>query len=589
MGDFDHPLDDLWIRIQLEIRETTHTHRVNETNATYFCFQLWPGQAEMRQSTNDDHDDHDPYWSDLMMQVKEIDVPVEYLDEEGQDIRILSGMASSAAKGKNKAKKIKPSRVLPMNSNSNLSDDEREDFEDVVHEREAQVAVNHMRQQLLEAHVKLKQSTTKSRQLRDKLSQLGKQYRDQTSVREQLEGQLFQQQMARFQHPSMASTMRTVNSTDEKRQNQKQHQHDLLFQLILRRHDDVVEFTSVDDDDASPGPSSFASSSWHKPSSFMFFQSQIRQVDSQFGHSVGSYFKFFRFMLLLHLVLCTLLSGFALRHVYEQLVVLKKTNVVHVFNFVTLGSNHALEVAWMVFLTPGVFCLVTVLKWTKEDRRAKIHQGLDREDGHTCSQLVLNAWDFASTGVSFETGRDVRKNLAQELAMVYYSSSKSPGSRRLQSHVPAIIRTLRRVLSTILYLCIQCTSWCVILLLTTRARALEDFVSSRVSSVLAPYAASVVPASVTIINAIMPTLLNLLTKFEQWQDPGFALKIRILRLFLAKMTNVLLQIFSYTLLLDPYMFTENPDDLLGSIRENVAQTFRPDIYRCRAEVGCCIH
>uniref|UniRef100_K3WCX7 Uncharacterized protein n=1 Tax=Globisporangium ultimum (strain ATCC 200006 / CBS 805.95 / DAOM BR144) TaxID=431595 RepID=K3WCX7_GLOUD len=62
-------------------------------------------------------------------------------------------------------------------------------------------------------------------------------------------------------------------------------------------------------------------------------------------------------------------------------------------------------------------------------------------------------------------------------------------------------------------------------------------------------------AVVTVINSILPTVISLLTKLEKWDDVGFSIKAMVTRLYLAKILNVLIQLFSYALLLNPYLLT----------------------------------
>ncbi|EGZ19256.1 hypothetical protein PHYSODRAFT_441591, partial [Phytophthora sojae] len=83
----------------------------------------------------------------------------------------------------------------------------------------------------------------------------------------------------------------------------------------------------------------------------------------------------------------------------------------------------------------------------------------------------------------------------------------------------------------------------------------------RFAAIFAPYASSIVPAVVTVINAILPKLISLLTTIEKWDDVGFAIKAMVTRLYLAKILNVLIQLFSFALLLDPMLLTSTQNIL----------------------------
>jgi hypothetical protein len=139
-----------------------------------------------------------------------------------------------------------------------------------------------------------------------------------------------------------------------------------------------------------------------------------------------------------------------------------------------------------------------------------------------------------------------------------------------------------------MYFALQMSSWYVIIMLTTQSSQLQLLLSSK-APILAPYSSSIVPAAVTVINSMLPAIISLLTKLEKWDDAGFAIKIMVTRLYLAKVLNVLIQMFSFTLLLDPYLLTST-ETLLGvltlhgdTIRSNVMVDFKPESYTCRAE------
>ncbi|KAF1332859.1 hypothetical protein FI667_g3124, partial [Globisporangium splendens] len=106
---------------------------------------------------------------------------------------------------------------------------------------------------------------------------------------------------------------------------------------------------------------------------------------------------------------------------------------------------------------------------------------------------------------------------------------------------------------------------------------------------LAPYVSTLIPAVVTLINSILPTVISLLTKLEKWDDVGFSIKAMVTRLYLAKILNVMIQLFSYALLLNPYLLTSTQSvtglvTFDGSkVRKNVMMQFKPTEYDCRAE------
>jgi hypothetical protein len=146
----------------------------------------------------------------------------------------------------------------------------------------------------------------------------------------------------------------------------------------------------------------------------------------------------------------------------------------------------------------------------------------------------------------------------------------------------------RRFVAFVFYMAIQAASWYLIILLTTQSAELQLQIAAK-AAMFAPYASSIVPAVVTVINALLPKLISLLTAIEKWDDVGFAIKAMVTRLYLAKILNVLIQMFSFALLLDPLLLTSRQTilDLVAfegsAVRKNVMVEFKPASFSCRAE------
>jgi hypothetical protein len=65
-----------------------------------------------------------------------------------------------------------------------------------------------------------------------------------------------------------------------------------------------------------------------------------------------------------------------------------------------------------------------------------------------------------------------------------------------------------------------------------------------------------VPVSVIVINSILPKLIEALMKLDPYDSQGDAVRILVLRTFIAKTFNVVLMSLSLLLLSDPVMFTQ---------------------------------
>ncbi|DAZ95153.1 TPA: hypothetical protein N0F65_009862 [Lagenidium giganteum] len=325
------------------------------------------------------------------------------------------------------------------------------------------------------------------------------------------------------------------------------------------------------------------------------FAADIRQVEARFGFSVASYFRFFRWIILGF--------GFIALPSIAQLVL-------HIVNLTTQVST---TVHWTAFvgiaprflvfsgylpeeaeLYTGILMLIeaqilafTIRKWVIEDKLAKTLKTMEVGDTQPkYGRVLLNAWDFSIE--SADQAGDLRKSTLEQLRVVMQEEKMSEILRN-RTRREWYKLYARRFVTFIVYVAVQASCWYVIIVLTTQSSALQDVLAKN-APVLASYAATIVPAVVTVINAILPTIISLLTALEKWDDVGFAIKAMVTRLFLAKTLNVLIQLFSLVLLLDPYMLTSMEsyaDGLVtidGSvIRRNVMVSFKPAQFECRAE------
>ncbi|KAJ8557027.1 hypothetical protein ON010_g8938 [Phytophthora cinnamomi] len=241
---------------------------------------------------------------------------------------------------------------------------------------------------------------------------------------------------------------------------------------------------------------------------------------------------------------------------------------------------------WMELL----LLLFTLRKWIAEDRMSKTVQAVDNaSEKPKYSRILLNAWDFSlmTPDVSRYQVSDLKKTIAEQVKIAM-EEEKRAETIKSRTKKQKYILYARRFVAFIFYVAIQAASWCLIILLTTQSSQLQLQLAAK-AAIFAPYASSIVPAVVTVINAILPKLISILTAIEKWDDVGFAIKAMVTRLYLAKILNVLIQLFSFALLLDPMLLTstQNILELLtfdgSTVRKNVMLRFKPESFNCRAE------
>jgi len=198
-------------------------------------------------------------------------------------------------------------------------------------------------------------------------------------------------------------------------------------------------------------------------------------------------------------------------------------------------------------------------KWIMEDRKAKsfgLFEDLDKQTKF--AQMSLNVWDHSLKDL--REVEDLKHSLLDQyfLSVHELDTAHLKESRTLKERLKLYAR---RTISNLLYLAIQGSSAVAIVYLTATSTQMSQTVLQAVGEndslswllpVVTLIAGSIVPIAVSIINAMLPTVAAFLTDFEKWDDGGFHTKLMLFRLFVAKILNALIQIFSFVQLMDPY-------------------------------------
>ena len=122
----------------------------------------------------------------------------------------------------------------------------------------------------------------------------------------------------------------------------------------------------------------------------------------------------------------------------------------------------------------------------------------------------------------------------------------------------------KRSIGILLYICLILISWALIIYLKAQSAEVAESLSSYIEG--ASYiSGSIVPGSVTVINIIVPVIIDKITAFESWDSEKTVQNVLLMKMYLAKILMVIIQFVSNLFLGDPIMFTStNPPPFLPS-------------------------
>lgn len=136
----------------------------------------------------------------------------------------------------------------------------------------------------------------------------------------------------------------------------------------------------------------------------------------------------------------------------------------------------------------------------------------------------------------------------------------------------------RRTIGFVAYLVLQFLCYVFIAYLTVSSHSIQSAANS--IGFLKFFAPSIVPAAVSSINAVFPIIIRKLTTFEQWESGVVEVNIRIFRMFLSRILNLLILGVAYGMLADPFLLASSDN---VRIRKSVEIEFTDNGFKCRLD------
>jgi len=214
---------------------------------------------------------------------------------------------------------------------------------------------------------------------------------------------------------------------------------------------------------------------------------------------------------------------------------------------------------------------LALLKWVREDRRSKLLTLKDEELHHIkFTRALLGEWDFTLSN-SKEISL-LKQSLTQNLILLL-EEAKSKKATEKRTRYEIFISYTRKFIGILLYVLLQTILGLLIIYLTAQSQNLSMIIAE-FNEDWESFASSIVPATVSIINTIMPILIKALTDFERWESQKVAIKQLVFRMYLSKILNLMLQVLSFMLLANPYMWSRM--NIYNDLRQNLAKNYTPE-------------
>jgi hypothetical protein len=326
---------------------------------------------------------------------------------------------------------------------------------------------------------------------------------------------------------------------------------------------------------------------WDKNKPLM---SDVTYIEARYGTSVGAYFKFFRWIFNKYTLMFTIALIFMIIHLVNlgnaqsEMSQAKNFDMNYLWqssdwgNFdnvipraflyssfnpgtdgteeTTYQSGERILYGVLVLLINMAFLFVSAWKWVSEDRIAKEAELEETALGkNKFSAAILGAWDHSKR--SFPEVEDYMYFLGEDWGTMLTEEYLNMRMRSRSAREKTIL-LIRRATGLLLYILIQVGCGALILYITTQSDSLQKQLrsSSTFFQQQSSIAALIVSSTATIINSIFPQIIELIAKLENYDSNGTRIKLKIQRLFIARLLNTATLAISNIMLADPYLFRD---------------------------------
>jgi len=245
----------------------------------------------------------------------------------------------------------------------------------------------------------------------------------------------------------------------------------------------------------------------------------------------------------------------------------------------------------LTLLLPTILFFDAIRKWVNEDANSKIINSIEAEQENIkFAKQFLCCWDHSLTLAT--DVEDLQCTIGSNMATMI-QVDKEQGKTQERTFNEKVKMAIRRSAGLLVYTIMLLASWATIIFLTAQQNVLAKQLAESIDG--ASYiASSIVPGCVTAINSLLPILIDKITQFESWDSEKTVIKVLLIKMYLAKILNVLIQFASYLLLADPIFFTSSSNAFFGfqtgdenlaraTIRTNVEVQFTPETFNCRLD------
>eukprot|EP00736_Rhodelphis_marinus_P008562 Rmarinus@m.28343 len=309
-------------------------------------------------------------------------------------------------------------------------------------------------------------------------------------------------------------------------------------------------FLDDDDDDVMGGLTGHRTAVKKLFRSFMTYylkygpmQADLRYIDARYGGGIAAYFHFYAWLTKNAVIVFTFYMMLIVPHVITYTSSLSSfiDYMPRVIVYSSFDVDYEEAYTICILCWAGINLLSSIylsMTYTAEDAYKKEMQ---QARAIKFSRISLNLWDYSV--VEPAEVEDLKNAVAGAFRVLRSDEEKAEqrANRSKEEWNKLYLRRTFAMLATLVVIAVGCG--CIIVI-TQSQSGISSWVDSNVSF-LGNYSDYVAPASVSLLGAALPKLIILITRFEEWDDPAFRLKMETLRIYFGKITIAATLVLSY--------------------------------------------
>jgi hypothetical protein len=206
----------------------------------------------------------------------------------------------------------------------------------------------------------------------------------------------------------------------------------------------------------------------------------------------------------------------------------------------------------IIVLTAVIIIFATIcMRIVLEDQLTKNYTALEMENHTPYSKETLAIWDNSVKNYAAidETSSNLANKLLQQL-----EETRMIGRVKSRTRYELVILYTRRVVGMLLYFAVVFGSFAIIVYVTLYSNDIARLAQNVPG--LGNFTSLIVPFILNVVNGAVPTLLQYITQFEQWDSAKTVTDLVLLRMYVSNVLNTLLLAVSYVVLADPFLLAD---------------------------------